>query len=156
MELSETATNILLGVLIFGLLILSFYFRKRKSDKSPIGMVVGIFTDVNKSLKKVENFGFHYQMGKLKSGNWQRNKDKVDFLPVELRSTLEKTFDMVEEVNQRIEAAQKHKSNSYMAGIDIDKLKEPLNQSKERLQEWIRDNFQNPEYMPKRRGLFGG
>ena len=43
-----------------------------------------------------------------------------------------------------------------MAGIDIDKLKEPLTQSKEQLREWVQENMQNPEYMPqKRRGLFG-
>ncbi len=157
MELSETGMNILIGVLIFGLLILNLYFRKRKSDKSPLGGVVGIFTDINKSLKKVENFGFHWQIGKLESGNWQRNKDKVDFLPVDLRSTLDKTFDLVEEVNQRIEAARRHKSDSYMAGIDVDKLKEPLAQSKGQLQEWIQENMQNPEYIPpKRRGLFVG
>ncbi|MFC1914323.1 hypothetical protein ACFLXF_03530 [Chloroflexota bacterium] len=156
MELDPTVTNILLGVLIFGLLIFNIYAKKRKSDKSPIGMAAGIFSDVNKNLKLLENFSFHWRIGKLKSGNWQRNKNKIDFLPVELRSTLSKTFDLVGEVNQRVEAAQKYKSDSYMAGIDIDKLKEPLTWSKERLQEWIQDNYQNPEYMPKkRRGLFG-
>jgi len=156
MELNETLMNILLGALIVILLVANFYFRKRKTDKSPLGMAVGIFSDVNKNLKLVENFSFHWQVGKLKDSNWQLNKDRVDFLPVDIKSTLSKTFDMVEEVNQRIEAAQRYKSNSYMAGIDIDKLKGPLARSKERLQEWIKENFQNPEYMPKRRGLFGG
>ena len=156
MELSETGMNILLGVLIFGLLVVNIYFKKRKTDKSLLGMVVGVFSDVNKNLNVVENFSFHRQVEKLKTSNWQRNKDKVDFLPVEIRNALDKTFDLVEEVNGRIDAARKYKSDSYMAGIDVDKLKGPLAKSKQQLQEWLQENMQNPEYVPKRRGLFGG
>ena len=155
MELDETSMNILLGVLIFGILVANIYFKKRKSEKSLLGMAAGIFSDVNKNLDVVENFSFHRQVGKLKSSNWQRNKDKVDFLPVEIRSILSKAFDLVEEVNQRIDAARKYKSDSYMAGIDVDKLKEPLAKSKQQLHEWLQENMQNPEYAPKRRGLFG-
>ena len=69
--------------------------------------------------------------------------------------TLSRTFEMAEEVNERIEAAKKFKSDSYMAGIDVDKLKEPLAKSKQQLREWLEANMQNPEFMPKRRGLFG-
>ena len=49
--------------------------------------------------------------------------------------TLAHTFEMTEEFNERIDAAKKFKSNSYMAGIDVSKLKEPLAKSKQQLKE---------------------
>jgi hypothetical protein len=43
-----------------------------------------------------------------------------------------------------------------MASIDLSKLKTPLATSKKQLQDWLQENFQNPEYQPKRRrGIFG-
>jgi len=153
--MGETSINIILGIIIFLFLIFNVMFRKKRADKTPLGRVVGVFADVSKNEKMVENFGFHRGAGKLKTGSWQRNNGRIDFLPQELRMTLSRTFDMCAEVNERIEAARKFKSDSYMAGIDVSKLKEPLAKSKKGLSEWLQENMQNPEYMPKRRGLFG-
>jgi hypothetical protein len=42
-----------------------------------------------------------------------------------------------------------------MASIDLSRLKAPLAQSQQQLREWVQENMQNPEYLPKqRRGLF--
>ena len=155
MESGGTSINILFVILIGFFLVLNIYIKKRRTDKTSLGMVVGIFTDVNKNLQKIENFGFHWQVGKFKADSWSRGKDKIDFLPLELRQKLSRVFDMVEDMNRRIEAAKKYKSDSYMAGVDAGKLKEPLTESKQQLQEWLQENMQNPEYAPKRRGLFG-
>ncbi|MFC1917759.1 hypothetical protein ACFLXH_03800 [Chloroflexota bacterium] len=156
MELSETAINILMGALIFVLLLVNIYMRKRKNDEAPIGRAAGIFIDIDKNLKRMESFSFHWQTGKLNSKNWERNKNRIDFLPEEIRAGLANAFDMVEDINQRIESGRKYKSDSYMAGIDVSKLKMPLEKSKTQLQEWVQENMQNPEYQPKRRrGLFG-
>ncbi len=155
MDLSETGTNTIFGVIIVIFLVANVLLRNRKAEKTPLGKVVGIFSEVNKNQKLTESFSFHRQAGKFKTSSWKRNKDKVDFLPSELMQTLSKAFDMSEDVNERINAARKYGSDSYMAGIDVDKLKEPLAKSEQGLKQWLKENMQNPEYTPKRRGLFG-
>ncbi len=154
--MNETVMNILAGVLLFGVLGLNIYLKIRRSIKAPLGRVTLVLAELNRNEKLIENFGFHQGAGKLKTGAWRKNKDKVDFLPQELRMILTHTFEMSEEVNERIDAARRFKSDSYMAGIDVSKLKEPLAKSKQQLQEWIQENMQNPEYQPKkRRSIFG-
>ena len=58
-------------------------------------------------------------------------------------------------VNQRIDAARQFKSASYMAGIDVDRLKKPFSEVEQALGQWVTENMHNAEYQPKRRGLFG-
>jgi hypothetical protein len=131
------------------------FVKIRRSMKAPLGRVALILAAINSNEKLVDNFGFHRGTGRMKTGPWKKNKDKVDFLPQELRMMLEHTFEMSEEINDRIDAARKFKSDSYMAGIDVSKLREPLAESKLQLQEWLQENMQNPEYQPKkRRGIF--
>jgi len=156
MDFGESGINIILIIVVILFLALNVYIRSRRSGGAPLGRVVSIFAAVNHNEKLVGNFGFHRSAGKLKTGAWRKNKDRVDFLPQELRMTLSQVFEMSEEVNERIEAARKFKSDSYMAGIDVSKLKAPLAQCKQQLQEWFQENMQNPEFQPKRRrGLFG-
>ena len=153
--MSDLTMNILIGVALFLMLGLSVVFQILRTQRAPLRRVVGILSNVIKNEKFVENFSFHRSMGKLKAGAWKKNKDKINFLPQDMRTELSKLFEMVEEVNERIDAAIKYKSDSYMAGIDISKLKEPLARNKEQLQEWVQVNMSNPEYLPKKRSLFG-
>ena len=147
-------TNILIGVVLFLMLGLSVVLQIFRTRQSPLGRVVGILSNVNQNEKYIRNFSYHRSKGKLKAGAWKKNRDKVDFLPEELRLTLSRLFEMVEEVNGRIDAAIKYQSDSYMAGIDVSKLEAPLAKSKEQLQEWIQENMHNPAYLPKKRSLF--
>ncbi len=155
MDLTKIQGNILAGIVIFLLLVASVYLGKRKTGKSPIGIAIGLLRDTNKNLKLVEVFSFHWQTKRFRTGNWKRNSNKIDFLPQELRDTLSRTFSLVEEANQKIDSARKYKSGSYMAGINVDKMKEPLAKTKQELGQWLRENAMNPAYQPKRRGLFG-
>jgi len=155
MDSGETGINTILVILIVLFLVANIYFRRRKSEKTPLGMVATVLSDVNKNQKLIDNFNFHWKSERFKTGNWQQNQSKLDFLPEELLDTLSYSFDVVEDFNDRIDAAKKYKSDSYMAAIDVDKLRSPLAESKEELTEWLRANIQNPEYYPKRRGLFG-
>ena len=154
--MNETVINILVGVALVLALVFNGYMKYRRNQKQPLGRVTSILVDVNQNVKMVENFGFHHGAGRMKTGAWSKNKEKVEFLPQELRMTLSQVFEMLEEVNGRIDAARKFKSDSYMAGIDVSKLKEPLARSKERLAEWLQANMNNPQYQAKRRGLLGG
>ena len=155
MDLSETAINIIIGILIAGLLVFNFFVRKRKTEKTPLGMAVSIFTELRQNQTLVETFSFHWKVGRFKTASWKRNGARIDFVPIEIRTTLSKAFDMLEDFNQRIDAAKSYKSDSYMAAIDVDKLKAPLAESMQQLQVWVQENANNPEYLPKRRGLFG-
>lgn len=156
MNFSEGTANILLFVALGVIIVVNIFVRRRKAGSSPLGMVVSLFSDVNKNQKLVENFSFQGKgVKRFKTGSWMRNKNKINFLPQQLQNTLAKAFEMAEEFNARIDSAKKYGSSSYMAGIDVGKLKEPLAQSKQELQEWFRENASKPEYTPKRRGLFG-
>jgi hypothetical protein len=154
--LDEILTYVVLGALLIGVLALNFFINLRRSMKAPFGRVALILADVNRNESMVENFGYHRGVGKMKTGAWKKNKGRVDFLSQELRMELSQLFDMVEDVNARINTARNFKSDSYMAGIDVSKLKGPLARSKQQLQEWLQENVQNPDYQPKRRrSLFG-
>ena len=156
MDFGESGINVIFIIVLVVLMIANFYFRKRKTESTPMGRVVGIFSDLNQNEKLTEDFGFQGAATKFKTGSWKNNRDKIDFVPQELRTMLATVFDMAEEFNERIDAAKKFGSGSYLQGIDITKLKAPLAKSKKGLQEWLEENMNNPEYAaPKRRGLFG-
>ena len=156
MDLGETGNLIILIPLLLLFMGINIFVKIRRGQKTPLGMVASLLSDVNQNQKLVEAFNFHWQNKRFKTGGWQRDKTKVDFLPQELLNTLSNAFDMAEDFNERIEAAKKYKSDSYMASISVDKLKAPLAKSKQELGEWLQANMQNPAYLPKRRGLFGG
>ena len=147
-------TNILIGVVLFLMLGLSIGLQIVRMRRAPLGRVVGILSNVKHNERLCESFGFHRSIGRMKVSAWRKNKDRVEFLPQELRTRLSQLFEMVGEVNEMIDAAIRHKSDSYMAAIDLDKLKTPLATCKEQLQEWVYENMHNPDYLPKRRSLF--
>ena len=154
--MSETTITIILVILLIGALGLNVFVKFRRMKKTPLGRAASILIDINQNEKFMENFSYHHGIGRMRTGAWKKNKDKVDYLPQELRMKLAQLFEMSEQVNERIDAARKFKSDSYMAGIDVDKLKAPLAKSEQQLREWLQENMQNPEYQPKRRrGLFG-
>ncbi|MFC1942884.1 hypothetical protein ACFLWU_06700 [Chloroflexota bacterium] len=154
--MNETAINIFIGAALILALFFNGYMKYQRSKNQPLGRVATVLGDINRNVKLVENFTYHNASGRMKTGNWARNKDKIVFLPQEMRVTLGEVFEMMEEVNGRIDAGKKFKSDSYMAGIDLSKLKEPLAKVKEQLTEWLRANMNNPEYQQKKRGLLSG
>ena len=147
-------TNILIGVAMVLLLGLSIFLQIVRTRRAPLGRVVGILSSVKYNTKLCENFSYHRSIGRLKAKAWEKNRDTVVFLPQGLMDDLAKLFEMVAEVNERIDAAIRYKSDSYMAAIEIDKLKAPLANCQEKLTEWVYENMNNPEYLPKKRSLF--
>ena len=154
--MGENGTSLFILIpLIILILAANIFFKLRRERKTPLGMAASVLSDVGQNQKLIETFNFHWQNKRFKTGGWQRSKTKVDFLPQELLNTLSNAFDMAEDFNERIDAAKKYKSDSYMASVNVDKLKLPLAKSKQELEEWLQANMRNPEYFPKRRGLFG-
>ena len=138
-------------IIIFGVLK-----KRRGGGKTRLEVAVGLLSETNHNLKIMDAFSSNWRVQKkFKTGNWNRNQDKIDFLDQELQNNLADAFDLAEDFNERIAEAKQHKSTSYLAGIQADKLREPLTKSKEGLTEWVQANFQTEMSQRRRRGLFG-
>ncbi len=133
-------------VLIF--VVINVFFRKQQQQKRQQQAVRGLLSEIDYNQKLMEAFLFKWQAKKFKTGVWKRNKDKMDYIDQSLRNTLAGAYAIAEEFNGEIETAKKHKSSSYLAGIQVDRLKEPLARSKQGLEEWLELNKRAKE-MPK-------
>ena len=128
--------------------VINIFFRKRQEQKRQQEVVRSLLAEIEHNQKLMEAFLFKWQSKKFKTGAWKSNKDKIDYIDHSLRNTLAGAYDIAEEFNGEIEAAKKHKSSSYLAGIQVDRLKEPLAKSKEGLEAWLELNKRAKE-MPK-------
>ncbi len=128
----------LIPVIIF--ILFNVFFRKRQEQKRRLGVVRSLLSEINYNQKLMEAFLFQWQAKKFKTGNWKRNRDKMDYIDQGLHATLAGAYEIAEEFNKEIDAAKKHKSASYMASIQVDRLKEPLAKSKQGLEEWLQLN----------------
>lgn len=97
--------------------------------------------DVNENLRLMERFSVRGRPKKFKTDSWNRNSEKIGFLPQSLQENLSQVFRLAEEFNQSIDAAKKQRANIYLTGVDAHKLEAPLTKSKEGLEEWIRSNM---------------
>jgi len=145
---------ILIPIII--LIVLSFVMRRRRPAEKTDPEIAGtLFLDVNENLKLAESFSFQRRPKKFRTGSWQRNSEKVDFLDASLRSSLADAFGLAEDFNQQIESAKKYKSTIYLSGVDVHKLEEPLTKSKQGLEEWLKANIQQTGPEAGRRGCMG-
>jgi len=138
------------------LIVFSFLFRRRKAERTETEIAGSLFFDVNANLRLVESFSFQGRPNKFKTGSWERNSGKVEFLDASLRSTLADAFGLAESFNQEIEAAKRYKSTTYLSAINVDKLKEPLTKSKQGLEEWLKANIQQAGPGAGQRGCLPG
>ena len=117
MDFGGTGGTVVVVVLMVLFVVANIFLRFRRGENMPLGMVISLLSAVNKNLKLVENFKFHWQSKKFKTGKWEKNKTKLHFLPQELLTTLSHTFAMVEGFNEKMDAARKYKSDSYMLAL---------------------------------------
>lgn len=147
--------NIILVVVVLLFMLGSIFLRRRTVEKTELGKIITLLSEINQNLKIVDAFSFHLGVKKFKTDSWNRNKTKFDFLDERLHTTLANAFGMAEEFNQRIDEAKKYKSSSYLASIEVDKLKDTMTKSQQELGEWFQENKDKKELLPKKRGLFG-
>ena len=122
------------------LILVNVFFRKQKEQKRRLNVVRGLLSELSYNQKLVEAFSYQWQVKKFKTGSWNGNKDKLDYIEQSLHATLAGAYEIAGGFNREIDAAQKHKSASYMASIQVDKLSEPLARSKQGLEEWLQLN----------------
>ena len=136
----------LVPALIF--LIFNIFLRKQQEQKRRLGVVKSLLAEIDYNQKLLEAFLLQWQYKKFKTGHWQRNKNKLDYIDQGLRTTLADTYGIAEGFNREIELAKKQKSTSYLAGIKMDRLREPLAKSRQGLEEWYalnKDRKKPPE-----------
>ena len=122
------------------IIVVNVFFKKQQEQKRRITTVRSLLSDTNHNQKVMEALSIEWQMKKFKTGTWKRSKEKIDYITPDLRSALGDAFEIAEEFNREIDSAKKHKSASYLAGIRVYRLKEPLARSKEGLEEWLQSN----------------
>lgn len=138
-------------IIIFGIVM-----RRRQGGRTKLEVAGGLLRDVKYNLKMTDTLSSTWQTPKrLKTDNWSRNKDKIEFLEQSVQDELNNAFNIAEDYNQRITAAKQHKSTSYLMGIEPGKLSNSLAKSQEGLETWIRENYQTEISQRPRRGLFG-
>ena len=155
MDLGDILQKYLIVIVMVLLLAFNIFMKSRRGQKTPLGTVAVLLSDLNHNQRLLATFSYHRQIGKFKTDSWERNKEKLDFLPQGLLTTLADTFRLAADFNERIDMAVKYKSDSYMASIDVRKMQPLLEKSRQQLEEWLQANRQNPEYSQKRRGLLG-
>jgi len=146
--------NIILAIIIALFLLSNLFLKKRSMEKTDLGKVVNMLAEINQNVKIIDAFSYTLKVKKFKTGSWSRNKDKLSFLDDKLRTTLASAFGMAEEFNQNIDAAKKRKSSSYLASIEVDKLRDAMTMCQQELGNWFSENRDSKELFPKKRGLF--
>jgi len=152
--LSNLVSTILIGVALVLVLVLAVVLQGWRTRRAPIGKVVGIASDVRHNEKMCQNYDEGHVPGRFRTGAWDKHREKVDFLPDELRSNLTDLFEQVSELNVTIDTARKLGSTGYISPGDVERLQAPLTSCMEKLQEWVYANMNNPAYLPKKHGIF--
>ena len=126
---------------VIAFVVFNVIFKKQQEQRRRVTVVKNLLSEIDYNQKLMESFFLGQQTKKFKTAIWDRNKDKIDYIEdKELYSTLVDAYDITDEFNHEIDMAKKYKSSSYLVGIKVDRLREPLNKSRQRLQEWLELN----------------
>ena len=136
-DLGEIGKYLAYLIPVIILILTNVVFRKQKQQKARLSVVRSLLSEISSNQKLMEAFSLQWQTKKFKTATWKQNKDKMDYIDPGLCYTLADAFEIAEEFNREIDAAKKHKSVSYLAGIRVDRLREPLARSNQGLEEWL-------------------
>ncbi len=154
-DLGDLGKNLTVILPLILLIIFQIFFRKRRAERTVPEIVSSLLAEINQNQQLMEAFLVKWQARKFKTGSWQRNKNRLDFLDQSVQTALADAFDLAEDFNRQIASAKKHKSASYLANINVDRLKEPLTRSRQGLEKWLQANADQKGLPTQRRGLFG-
>jgi len=146
-----------LPVLItLGIVILLFYMLRRRGGnvRQRPELVQSLIYEVRLNQALVETYYVREKLRRFETTHWQLNKDRLDFLGESLQKTLSEVFGRVEDFNQQIKTAKKAKMLENL-NLDVNKLKEPLAESKKGLEDWLEENTGHRELPPRYPTLLG-
>ncbi len=121
-------------------ILFNVVFRKHGEKRRRLSVVKSLLSEIEYNSNLVDSFSMQSQMKNFKTATWKRNREKMDYIDQSLYSTLADAYEIADGFNREIDAAKKHKSTSYIAGIDVSRLIKPLAKSKQGLEEWIELN----------------
>jgi len=157
MDIGDIGENLPIIIGIVVLILVQFFLRRgRKPQGTQREIVQGLLSEVRLNLAIAEITQLHWRTKRFEVTSWQRSKTKLDFLEQSLQIALSDAYTMAEDFNQQIAAAKKYKSTSYMASVDVEKLKGPLNRSKEGLEAWLQSNIGTKEPSMKSPDILDG
>ena len=119
-------------------LVFNIVFRKQQEQKSREAVVKSLLSEIDHNYKLMESYSLSWQTKKFKTATWERNKNKIGYMENEgLYFTLVNAYEIIEGFNREIDMAKKYNSTSYLVNIEVEKLKGPLEKSRQGLQEWL-------------------
>jgi hypothetical protein len=129
----------LIPVILF--LVFNVLLKKQQEQKRRVTAVKSLVLEIEHNQKLMESFSMEWKIKKFKTTTWEKNKDKMDYLEDKgLYSTLIDTYEITNEFNREMVMAKEYGSTSYLAGIKLDRLRDPLLRSINGLQEWLELN----------------
>ena len=152
-DLSEIGKTLSYVVPVIIFIFINIFFKKQQKQKRRQSVVRRLLSEIEYNQKLVQASLLQWQVKKFKTGNWKRNKDKMDYIDQSLHATLVSAYEIAEEFNREIDAAKKYKSASYLVSIQMDRLREPLAQSKQGLEEWLQLNKGKEKIFKRSRDL---
>ena len=155
MDFGDIGENLPIIGLIIGLILLQFFLRRRRSPvTTQQGIVESLMSEVRVNLRLAEVLSSGEQIKRFITTNWQISKNKIDFLDQSVQVNLTDAFMIADDFNLQVATSKKYKSTSYLASIDVEKLKDKLTKSKEGLEEWLVSKTGSKEPPPKTPGVF--
>ena len=119
-------------------LVFNIVFRKQQEQKRREAVVKSLLSEIDYNYKLIDSFSLRWQTKKFKTATWERNKNKIDYMEGEgLYFSLVNAYEIIEGFNREIDMAKKYNSTSYLVNIEVERLKGPLERSRQGLQEWI-------------------
>jgi regulatory protein YycI of two-component signal transduction system YycFG len=149
----QTITIVIIGVLV---VFLIWTYLRRKSTGSPkVDAVEGILKDIaENTLVMEERLTNPQSTRKFQISNWKRFNNKLGFLGELELASVNEVYALMMEYNRQIELARKNHNLAALQEVQVEKLKEPLNKSKNGLSDWLRTN-RRKELETGNRGGFG-
>jgi uncharacterized repeat protein (TIGR04076 family) len=128
----------MIPVIIF--LLVNVFFKKQQEQKRRLTVVRSLLSDIDYNQNLIEASSYQRKMNKFKTKTWKSNKGKMNYIAPDLYSNLSDAFGIAEELNREIDAAKKHRLASYMATLQTDRLRKPLDRCKQELEAWLMVN----------------
>jgi hypothetical protein len=145
-NLGENAIFIVIILGIFGIFIL---FRRRSPDRERPEMVRNLLTEVRINQALIETFYQRPKPRRFEMTTWLLNRKKMDFFEKSLQADLKSAFTLAEDFNRQLKAVKKAKSADSKLDFDLEKIKEPMANSKKGLEDWLLAHFGGKEPPPK-------
>lgn len=156
MDFRTLGENAPLILAIIAAILIQFFFGRRRRERTRSDLVQNLLSEIRLNRTLAETFHLRKKPKKFESTNWQRHKNRLNFLAPSLQNSLSEVFLLAEDFNRQIDLARKQKLNTYLTNVNIAKLKEPLAKSMAGLEEWLLTNTGRKEPPLKYPGLFDG